>query len=129
MAPADCTFTAPLGSLTGGMETTMSTAVMTDCRSVAAPKGQNRRRLVLARRRRGPIRLVSCSRQACCIWRLPGYSDQNPRLSMMTTSPARNVGAKPCCTQAKNISPVMGPSKSHGAQGPSRRMPEINVLV
>jgi hypothetical protein len=32
----------------------------------------------------------------------------------------RRAGASPCLTQAKNISPLMGPSKSQGAQGPSR---------
>ena len=38
-------------------------------------------------------------------------------------------GASPCSTQAKNISPFMGPSNSQGAQGPSSRMAEISVLV
>src|ERR1019366_3066041 len=51
------------------------------------------------------------------------------RLSRTTTSPGRRAGASPCLTRAKNISPFMGPSKSQGAQGPSRRMPAINVLV
>src|SRR5487761_102989 len=50
-------------------------------------------------------------------------------LSRITRSPARKAGASPCSTQAKNISPFMGPSNSQGAQGPSQRMPEISVLV
>ena len=38
------------------------------------------------------------------------------KLSRMTTSPGCRVSARPCCTQVRNISPFMGPSKSQGAR-------------
>ena len=51
------------------------------------------------------------------------------RWSGIATSPGRQGGANPCGSQAKNLSPSRGPSKSPGAQGPSRRRPAIRVGV
>lgn len=44
-------------------------------------------------------------------------------------SPGRNVGTRNCSTQARNSSPLIGPSKTQGATIPSVRRPAMNVIV
>src|SRR3974390_1471204 len=51
------------------------------------------------------------------------------KLSRMTVSSLRSVGVKPLRTQAKNISPSMGPSKTQGALAPRRRIAAMSVAV
>jgi len=52
-----------------------------------------------------------------------------PRLSSTTMSPWRNVGTRHCSTHAKKLRPLMGPSRTHGAQMPSARKPAMKVSV
>src|ERR1700690_3172155 len=48
---------------------------------------------------------------------------------MITISPGRRSGTRNCSTQARKLSPSMGPSNTHGAMMPSQRRPATKVNV
>lgn len=43
-----------------------------------------------------------------------------PRLSNITMSPGLRVGTRYCSTHARKLTPLIGPSKTNGAQSPSQ---------